>query len=105
MESPRVRAAHENRKRVIETQRRADCELELRCIFALDLIVNRVRIGYWRVMKNCGECGAGVFGIDIDLIGEQSLVRQATAQLEASFNLHAARFEQLRDDLAEQSRL
>ena len=105
LQSPRLSAAHQNRKRVVETQRLADRQVELLRILLFDLIVNRARIGDRRMLEYRRVSRAGVFRIEIDLARQQRIVRQVSAQLKLAFNCDSARFEHLRHDLAENRRL
>src|SRR5712692_10663591 len=81
IEPARIFTAHQNREGVVETKRRADPKIELARVFAAHLIVNSLRIRDRLVMKNRGERSTGVLRIEIDLTGDQRVVRQVSAEI------------------------
>ncbi len=72
-------------------------------IFGAHLFQNHCRIGDAAALQHVGECGAGVFRIHIDIAREQRLVRQQrSSQIQLALHrLMRARFDVLRDDLAQ----
>jgi hypothetical protein len=58
-------------------------------VLSLGPVVNLLRIGHRRVLQNRRVRGTGVFGINIDLPGEQAVVRNIAAEFEPADNIDA----------------
>jgi len=97
-----VRAAYQNRKRIFETERWADLDVKLVCVFLFDLVVDGPRISDGLVVQYCRVRRAGVFGVKIESAADERIVRKIPAEFETTLDGDAARFEHLRDDLCEQ---
>ena len=72
---------------VVEAEWLAYGEIETLLIFCLDLVVDFFTIGAGRFFQDCGQGGAGVFGIDIDAASEDGLLADVGAgQIEAALD-------------------
>ncbi len=78
-EAASVVAANFDGESVVEAEWRAHGEVEALHIFRLDLVVDFFMIGAGLFFQDCGESGAGVFGIDIDAACENGLVANVSA--------------------------
>ena len=102
-EAARVFAADLDGEGVIESESLADLEIETPGVFGLDLVVNLFGIAGRLRFQNRGQCGAGVFGIDIDAAAENRLLADVgSRQIEAALNRQMGFvFDLLGDDFAE----
>ena len=103
MARARVFAANGHGEGIVEAEGIEPVEMKTAGIFGADLFENNRRIGDAAALQHVGERGSGVFRIHIDIAREQRLVReQRSAEIEFAFHrLVQARFDVLRDDLAE----
>ena len=108
----RVRAAHEDRERIVEAERRQERPAGARVQIAnggVDAFRRPrtaaavLRGSRHRLMENRGERGAGVFDIHVDVAPRQRAVAdQRAAQIEAPFHGESRlTLDRLRKDLAE----
>ncbi len=75
MPGARVFASHGHGERAVETQRIEPLELHARVLGA-HALQHHGRIGDAAALQHVGECGAGVLRIQVDVFGEQRLVRE-----------------------------
>ena len=88
-ESARLRAAHDHRKRVVESERRDYGEVKLFLVLLAHLVENNVRVPVWSLLQDCCEGGAGIFGIEIDTVRQHCLVSDiASCQIKSSLDLY-----------------
>ena len=102
-EAAGVLTANFDREGVIEAKGLADVQIELPGVFGFDLVVNLCGIAGRRLLQDCGERGAGVFGINIDAAAENCLVANVAAgKIEAAFDREMSFvFDLLGDDFTE----
>src|ERR1700686_1508235 len=103
VKAPRVLATNCDSKSVVEAKRMAEGQVGPALIFGFDAIVNRFSIRPGGFLQYGRECGAGVFGIDVNASGENALVRDVSAaQIETTLD-RELRFvlDLLRDEFAE----
>ena len=99
---PRVPAAHENRKRIVETERGQQGAAAARVQFAHGG-KNRLRIADHRLMEDRGQRGARVLDVHVDVARPQRAVAdQGAAEIQPAIDRHPALpLDRLRDELAE----
>ena len=76
-----VGAADDHCESVFETERLGDVEIEALGVALFDAFVDGLGVGIvgWRFVENGGECGAGVFDVQIELAGEERFLAEERA--------------------------
>src|SRR5579862_1133010 len=69
-----ILAADFYRESVVESEWRADFQIELFLILCFDFVVDFFAIGTRFFFQDCGQGSAGVFGVDVDPASENGLL-------------------------------
>ena len=86
-EAASVVAANFNGESVVEAEGRAHGQVEALGIFCFDLVVDVFAIAVGLFFQDRGQCGAGVFGINIDAAGENGLLAdEGAGKIEAALD-------------------
>src|ERR1700674_5274838 len=99
----RVLAADHHRKGVVKAKRRPDAETELCFIALLHVLIDILFVAARLLFKNCRQCRARIFRIDIDSSGEDCLVAdECASQVETAFHRQMSTgFDDLREQFSE----
>ena len=88
---------------VIKSERLAEFEIKPLGVFRLDPVVDLVGIARRLLFQNCGQGGAGVFGVDINAAAKNGLLANVAArQVETALDRQVGLvLDLLRDDFTE----
>jgi len=105
MELLGVGAANDHRKRVFESERLSDIEMEALGIASFDALVDGARVGVvgGRFVEDGGEGGAGVFDVEVEVTREECFLAEERAA-EIGFSVYmntGAGFDVLREEFGE----
>jgi hypothetical protein len=103
MEALGVFTADDHGESVLETEWLGDFEIESLGVALLDATVDVVRVGGGGFVEDCGQGGAGVLDIEVEVAGEERfLTEECAAEIGFAFDVNAgASFDVLGEELGE----
>ncbi len=87
MQAAGIFSPNDHGKRVVESKRGQDVQVEPLLVFAFYFAKHRAAIAGNGIVKDRGQCGAGVFHIRVDAAGKQRLLANETPrEIEATLD-------------------